>query len=166
ALAHRFFIARQRWGASPFGHRGGGPLPVRATLRRLFRCAARRGVCGKLTTPRRNLLISTNLAVIGPWFPPPVRVGPRGGGSANVFHQQRLARRRTSYRLRPAQGFILRHAGSAAVARRGADRGGARGLRAAAAAHDEQRQPSGGAGGSPQSGRPASYAGGERETDR
>src|SRR5262245_51185041 len=89
------------------------------------------------------------------------------GGVRNVFHQQLLAcgQRRTSLWLRPAQGFILGHGGSAAVARRGADRGGARGLRAAAAAHDEQRQPSGRAGGSPQGGRPAPHAGGERAAD-
>src|SRR5262249_47165260 len=47
-------------------------------------CNARRCVCGKLTTPRRNLLTPANLAVIGPWFAPPVR-SDIGGGSAKCL---------------------------------------------------------------------------------
>src|SRR5262245_6268626 len=42
-------------------------------------CDARRRVCGKLTTPKRNLVTVVDLAVIGPWFAPPGPVGHRWG---------------------------------------------------------------------------------------
>src|SRR5262249_34903593 len=46
---------------------------------RLLASDAPRRVCGKLTTPGRNHVTPANLAVIGPWFAPPVRVGHLGG---------------------------------------------------------------------------------------
>src|SRR5262249_2535069 len=78
--ASRFVNARLTCGASALWHPVERLLRMGVVLHRLFRCDARRGVCGKLTTPRRNLVIPTNLAVIGPWFAPPVRVGHRVGG--------------------------------------------------------------------------------------
>src|SRR5262249_175712 len=140
--ASRFVNARLTCGASALWHPVERLLRVGVVLHRLFGCHARLGVCVKLPTPRRNLVIPTNLAVIGPWFPPPVRVGHRGGGSANVFHRQPLARRRrASYPLRPAQSLVLRPAPGAAVACRRADPGGTLAPPPPAAAHDAPRLP-------------------------
>src|SRR5262249_7835243 len=83
--ASRFVNARLTCGASALWHPVERLLRVRAIVRRLFRCDARRVVCGKLTTPRRNLVIPTNLAVIGPWFPPPVRGRTPGWGECECL---------------------------------------------------------------------------------
>src|SRR5262249_33452430 len=59
-------------------------------------CNGRRHVCGKLTTPRRNLLTPVNLAVIGPRFAPPVP-SDIGGGSAKCLPSTALGVRAAAH---------------------------------------------------------------------